>query len=573
MLKLKSTFIMFKELILLIAFLFFCSICFAQKKAPLFVYDFELKKFNVPERVAFLEKTGYSGITFPVSNPADLSKLDQYLKATIKSSFTIPAVFSNYKFSEGDKNQGLWKLLADKLKGKGIKIWMIFTVDSISKEKYASHANVVDKIKEMADYMSKADVEFVIYPHDKTLIQTMEESVGIIKEIGSKNVFTSFHLCHELRAGNATHLLEIGRKYAPYIKLASISGADYMVPYLHGSKWDDTIKPLYMGNFNSQEFIQVLEQIGYTGPTFLHTFGIKEPSPEEHLSKSLTKWNEMNANVAKIMAIDLTKTLDAPESAYFDKGSQAWYVSSLGGGFVTLEEDGYGWISKLDKDGKIIKGRWVDGLNAPTGMASVGNMLYVADRGCLIEIDIKNAKIVRKIPLLNSQFVNDVAAAPNGDVFVSDTFANSVYRLPVHGEIEVFLKSDELEYPNGLWVDGNQLIVATWGPMTNRATFETSRKGTLKKIDLGTKQLTNVGAGLPIANMDAVVKYGKYYYASDWTGGRLLRIDKKGKEKVILSGFNQFADLGIDLERGVIMMPEMSTGRVFTIQLEKKNNK
>ncbi len=564
--KLKSA--MLKKLMLLIVSISFYATTYAQKATPLYVYDFELKKFSIPERVSFLEKIGFKGVTFPVNNDVDFQLVDQYISEAKTANFTIPAIFHSYNFTQGNKNQDIWKKLTDKIKGKGIKIWMIYNIDEAEKVNFSNNT-MIAKIKEMADYMEKAGVELVIYPHDNTLIQSMAQSVEIIKATGSKNVFTSFHLCHELRAGNAKNLLAIGRKYAPYIKLASISGADYIVPYLHTPNWKDTIKPLYQGDFDTQEFIQVLAQIGYTGPTFLHTFGIKEPQPEEHLTKSLAKWNEMNAKVAEIQKTDISKTLDAPESAYFDKNTQAWYVSSLGGGFVSLEEDGYGWISKLDKEGKIIKGRWVEGLNAPTGIASVGNKLYVGDRGCLVEIDIKNAKIIRKIPLANSEFVNDVAAAPNGDIYVSDTFTNTVYRLPANGKIEVFLKSDALEYPNGLWVDGNQLIVATWGPMTNRATFETSRKGTLKKIDLTTKKITNVGAGLPIANMDAVVKYGMYYYASDWTGGRLLRIDATGKVKVMLTGFNQFADLGIDLERGMIMMPEMSTGRVFTIQLEK----
>jgi sugar phosphate isomerase/epimerase/sugar lactone lactonase YvrE len=565
-LKLKPTIL--KKLILLIVSVSFYAITYGQKASPLFVYDFELQKFSISERVAFLEKIGFKGITFPVNNLADLQKFDQYVAATSTATFTIPTVFHSYNFTEGNKNQQVWKTLTDKVKGKNIKMWLTFNVDTALLKKFDKEI-LIAKVKEMADYMAQSGVEMVIYPHDKTLIESMAQSVEIIKATGSKNVFTSFHLCHELRAGNAKNLLAIGRKYAPYIKLASISGADYMAPYKHTGNWDDAIKPLYNGDFDTQEFIQVLAQIGYSGPTFLHTFGIKTPQPEEHLTKSLARWNEMNAKVAEIQKTDISKTLDAPESAYFDKGSQAWYVSSLGGGFVSLEEDGYGWISKLDKDGKIIKGRWVEGLNAPTGMAAVGNKLYVGDRGCLVEIDIKNAKIIRRIALANSEFVNDVAAAPNGDIYISDTFTNTVYRLPANGKIEVFLKTDSLEYPNGLWVDGNQLIVATWGPMTNRATFETSRKGTLKKIDLATKKLTNVGAGLPIANMDAVVKYGTNYYVSDWTGGRLLRVDEAGKVKVMLTGFNQFADLGIDLERGVIMMPEMSTGRVFTIQLEK----
>lgn len=545
--------------------LLFCAVStHAQKAAPLFVYDFELKQYTIPQRVTFLDSLGFAGLTFPVNNNNDFATLNQYLEAVNSNKkFSISAVFTSFSFAENNKNKDVWRTLIDKIQGKNIKLWVIFNGGT------PTHQQLIDSIKTIAAYTQNAGVEMVIYPHDKTLISSMDSSVALIKETGLSNVFTSFHLCHELRAGNAKKLLEVGRRNAPYIKIATISGADYLVPYQHTPDWSDAIKPLYKGDFDTQEFVQVLAQIGFTGPTFLHTFGIKEPSPQERLSKSLTKWNEMSKNVATIMATDITKTLDAPESAYFDKGSQAWYVSNLGGGFVTLEKDNYGWISKLDTNGKIIKSRWVQGLDAPTGIASYGNKLYVGDRGVLVEIDIPSAKIIRRIPLVGSQFVNDVAAAPNGDIYVSDTFTDTIYRLPHNGKIEVFYASHKLEYPNGLWVDGDDLIIATWGPMTNRATFETSRKGTLKKLNIQTKKLENVGAGLPIANMDAVVKYGNYYYASDWVGGRLLRIDAAGKQKVMLSGFSQFADFGIDSQRGVLMMPEMSTNRVFTIQLSK----
>jgi sugar phosphate isomerase/epimerase len=536
----------------------------AQNNTPLYVYDFELNQFPIPERVAFLEKLGYSGVTFHCNNPKDLSILDKYLDATKSSKFTIPAVYTFYDFTEGDKNKDIWKTVTQRIKGKGIKLWVIF-----NSKKKPNRSEVTKIIKEISDYTAAEGVEFVIYPHDMTTIETVQQSVELIKEAGATNAFTSFHLCHELRAGNGKRLLEVVRKYASYIKLASISGADFQVPYVHSSDWKDTIKPLYMGDFDPQDFVQALAQIGYTAPMVLHTYGIKEPAPEERLTKSLKKWHEINANVSAIMKTDMTKNLDAPESCYFDKGSQAWYVTSLGGGGVPLDKDGFGWISKLDRDGKILKSRWVEGLDAPTGMAAFGNTLYVADKGVLVEIDIPTAKIIRKIPLKGSEFVNDVAVAPNGDVYISDTFTDTIYRLPHKGEIEVFYTSKDLEYPNGLWVDGNSLIIATWGPMTNRATFETSRKGTLKKLNLKTKKLENIGAGAPIANFDSVVKYGDYYYGSEWVGGKLLRIDKKGRVKVILTGYSQFADFGIDEEKGILMMPEMSTNRVFTVDISK----
>jgi len=553
-----------KTCILLVVLFFMTNKNTAQNKAPLYVYDFELKQYAIPERISFLQNLGFSGITFPVNTPNDVIVLDEYLKANKSNyNFSISAIFTSFSFVANNKNKDVWRTLVEKIKGKNIKLWMIFNGGE------PNRLQLIDSLKTIAKYTAKENVEFVIYPHDNTIIPSMAASVELIKEASLTNVYTSFHLCHELRAGNAKKLLEIGRKYAPYIKLASISGADYMEPYNHTSDWTDAIKPLYLGNFDTQEFIQVLAQIGFKGPTFLHTFGIKEPDPQERLSRSIKKWKEMNESISKIMETDLTKTLDAPESAYFDKLSKTWFISNLGGGFVTLEMDHYGWITRLDREGKIMEGRWLEGLNAPTGIASFGDKLYVGDRGELVEIDIPSAKIIRKIPLPGSQFVNDVAAASNGDIYVSDTFTDTIYRLPYNGKIEIFFASKGLEYPNGLWVDGDYLVVATWGPMSNRATFETSRKGTLKKLNLTTKKLINIGSGLPIANFDAVVKYGNYYYASDWVGGKLLRIDEAGKVTVMLAGFNQFADFGIDTERGVLMMPEMSTNRVFTINIKK----
>jgi sugar phosphate isomerase/epimerase len=534
----------------------------AQNNTPLYVYDFELKQFSIPERVSFLEKTGFRGVTFHCNNIKELDTLSKYIDAIKSNNFTIPAVFHHYLLTGEEYKNEHWKTITDRIKGKGIKLWMIF-----SSRPKTDPIELTKKIKEISDYTARVGVEFVIYPHDMTAIETVEQSVKIIKESGATNAYTSLHLCHELRAGNGKRLLEVARKHASYIRLASISGADYQVPYVHSSNWKDTIKPLYMGDYETQDLIQALAQIGFIGPIFLHTFDIKEPSPEERLSKSITKWNEMNKNVANIMKTDITKNLDAPESCYFDNGSKAWYVTSLGGGGVPLEKDGFGWITKLDREGKILKSRWVEGLDAPTGMTSFGNTLFVVDKGVLVEIDIPSAKIIRRVVLKGAQFANDVAVAPNGDVYISDTFTDTIYRLPYKGELEVFFSSKDLEYPNGLWVDGNSLIIATWGPMTDRATFATSRKGTLKKLNLKTKQLEKIGKGAPIANFDAVVKYGKYYYGSEWVDGKLLRIDQKGNVKVLLTGYNQFADFGVDQERGILMMPEMSSNRVFTINI------
>ncbi|MFO1433042.1 MAG: hypothetical protein U1F76_23535 [Candidatus Competibacteraceae bacterium] len=61
-------------------------------------------------------------------------------------------------------------------------------------------------------------------------------------------------------------------------------------------------------------------------------------------------------------------------------------------------------------------------MDAPTGIAAVGNLLYVADRAGVHKIDIQRAKILRTIEIPNSKFLNDVAGAPNGDLFIVSVY-------------------------------------------------------------------------------------------------------------------------------------------------------
>lgn len=76
---------------------------YVQKYPPLHICDFELEDYAIPERISYLEKLGFGGITFPVNSSVDLATLDQYLTAVFPlKKIPITAVFTTFNFSQGN---------------------------------------------------------------------------------------------------------------------------------------------------------------------------------------------------------------------------------------------------------------------------------------------------------------------------------------------------------------------------------------------------------------------------------------------------------------------------------------
>jgi sugar phosphate isomerase/epimerase len=263
-----------------------------------FTYDFTLEKKSVKQRVRFLDSLGYQGVTFPVNTLKDIDKIIEYqkfVKSETNNRLKIPAVFFSYN-PETKKDSATWKNIADQLAGTRTDIWVIV---GAGKTASFQREEVVRFFKGIADYCEPLHLKVVIYPHDKTYIQSAAESIPYIKEVHRENLFTSFHLCHELRAGNGARMNDAIAEAAPYIRLASICGANIqMDDNRTPGYWDDAIKPLFKGDYNTSLFLEYLVRNGFKGPVALHTFGLKEPV-DEHFSKSLETWRKMSAGVSE----------------------------------------------------------------------------------------------------------------------------------------------------------------------------------------------------------------------------------------------------------------------------------
>jgi hypothetical protein len=269
-----------------------------------------------------------------------------------------------------------------------------------------------------------------------------------------------------------------------------------------------------------------------------------------------------------LLAVTLTTRVtgfDKHESAFWDAGTKSWYVSNIAG--EETGKDGNGWITVLDGKGLVTRVRWIGGLNAPKGIRGSGSTLYVADVDELVVIDIPGRTVKTRIKAPGAQFLNDVAVGPRGEVYVSDTFTNAIYRCTGDTTCEVFVRGENLECPNGLLVDGKRLIVASFGPITDRATFKTKAPGRLLAVDLSTKKVTPL-PGKPIGNLDGLEKDGDGFLVSDFMAGKLMRVSKAGEVTVLKDGFKNSADFGYDAEKRTIALPEMSGGVVQLLRID-----
>jgi hypothetical protein len=125
---------------------------------------------------------------------------------------------------------------------------------------------------------------------------------------------------------------------------------------------------------------------------------------------------EMNAqNLVKVW--ETPPLLSTAESVIYDPGNDLIYVSCINGN--PSEKDGKGFISVLTSAGEIKTLEWVKGLNAPKGLGIHDGKLYVADIDHLVEIDMKNGKILKKYEAPGAQFLNDVTTTPDGKVLLA----------------------------------------------------------------------------------------------------------------------------------------------------------
>lgn len=216
------------------------------------------------------------------------------------------------------------------------------------------------------------------------------------------------------------------------------------------------------------------------------------------------------APIIKSVEWVLANGLCDPETVLQHPNPDLLIVSNI----CAFKKNGKGYLSLIRPDGTMHTERWVDGFNAPAGMARFGNSLYVTDIDRVQVIDIESGVVSKVIgPFADARAFNDIAVDEGGVIYVSDSGQGKVLRiengmaLPFPNTESRFTHANGMHLENGfLFVGGERL----WS------------------VDIQRKTITAF-PDARIADIDGIESDGKGGHIVSIVGGNLWHIKASGK--------------------------------------------
>lgn len=254
--------------------------------------------------------------------------------------------------------------------------------------------------------------------------------------------------------------------------------------------------------------------------------------------------------------------LQRPQSFVADPSGEFYFISNING--EPEAKDNNGFITRLDKEGKITHLHFIQGgqngttLDGPKGMAIVDRLLYVVDVDTLRGFDKETGRPVVTVPLDGNRLHDtppialiDVASDGKGTLYLSDTEADTVYRVDVTKQhaVSILVKNSALAGPSGL----------AWNSKTGKLVAVSWNKGKIVEIapDGAVRELvSNSFFSSRFHNLSGVDfdEWGSMY-VSDFSAGKVWRIRPDMKFEVIAEYLSTPADIGIDRKGHLILVP------------------
>jgi len=257
---------------------------------------------------------------------------------------------------------------------------------------------------------------------------------------------------------------------------------------------------------------------------------------------------------------------NTPESVKYDSDQDLYFVSNINGN--PSAKDGNGYIARVRPDSAgssfttdtlVHGGRNGATLNGPKGMAIVGDTLWVADIDAVRGFNRRTGAPTRTVNFASMQatFLNDVAAGPEGDVYITDTGIRfnpdgsmgtpgkqRIFRFKAGAPGAVAVENDSLGNPNGIAIEGAQVIVVPFGA-----------NAIMRWNPTGGATMTRGATGPGQFDGVEVLQDGRILVSS-WADSA-IHVVRAGQNQMqrIITGVEAPADIGYDTRRNRVLVP------------------
>ena len=261
--------------------------------------------------------------------------------------------------------------------------------------------------------------------------------------------------------------------------------------------------------------------------------------------------------------------MKTPESVHYDADLDVWFVSNINGN--PSQHDGNGYIVKVPAESTTTTTMFAEGgkngvkLDAPKGIATTADQLWVADIDVVRVFDKKTGKPLKTISLKTQKatFLNDVAVGADSAVYVTDTGiafdakggmshpgVNRIFRIALSdNKVTEAATGDSLGSPNGItWDAANGRFVLA--PFASKDVQAWKPGSAPTKIADGPGQYDGI----------EVLRDGRILVSS-WADSS-INVVRDGKMSRIVSTVSAPADIGFDSKRGVLAIPRFDQNQV-----------
>ena len=293
-----------------------------------------------------------------------------------------------------------------------------------------------------------------------------------------------------------------------------------------------------------------------------------KPDAANDTTKKADSASGATAAAATAAKLGETAGMNTPESVRYDADRDVFFVSNINGN--PSQHDGNGFIAVVRADSTGVMSKLVEGgkngakLDAPKGMAIVGDTLWVADIDAVRGFNRKTGAPVASISLKGQKatFLNDVAAGPDGAIYITDTGivfdasggmthpgVNRIFKIAGRAVTEV-AKGDSLGNPNGIAWDntGARWVLAPFGGND----VQTMKSGDTAPAKLATGPGQYDGI--------EVLADGRILVTS-WADSA-VHVVQNGAMSKLVSNVSAPADIGVDTKRNVLAIPRFNDGKV-----------